>query len=123
MEELVDQKRETQWHRKALKAPRPGMSFFTSSLVINETISLLQARGYFSAAVSFLQEVGRNPEVQIVHVDPVLQGVAWDLFSRWGSTGANAVDCASFAVMEKFGIRKAFSFDERFRAAGFETLH
>ena len=43
-----------QWHRAAMGAVQPGMTFVTSSLVINETISLLQARGHFSAAVIFL---------------------------------------------------------------------
>jgi len=32
-----------QWHEKALRAPRPGIKFFTSSMIVNETISLLQA--------------------------------------------------------------------------------
>jgi hypothetical protein len=98
------------------------MIFFTSSLIVNETISLLQARGYFSAALTFLERVRRNEEVQIVHPDPVLQAEAWDLFGRWGSAGANAVDCVSFAMMARLGIRKAFAFDAHFRTAGFETL-
>ena len=62
-----------------------------------------QARGFFPAAVTFLKE-------------------AWDLFARWGSAGANAVDCVSFAIMRRLSIEKAFTFDELFRLAGFETL-
>jgi len=111
-----------QWHRASIKAVKPGMIFFTSSLVINETISLLQSRGYFSAALTFLERARRNEEVQIVHPDPALQAEAWDLFGRWGSSGANAVDCVSFATMARLGIRKAFAFDAHFRTAGFDTL-
>ncbi|MGC9946687.1 MAG: hypothetical protein ABSF64_10005 [Bryobacteraceae bacterium] len=33
------------WHEKALRAVRPGIAFFTSTLVVNETISLLSAGG------------------------------------------------------------------------------
>jgi predicted nucleic acid-binding protein len=111
-----------QWHRASTRAVKPGMIFFTSSLVINETISLLQARGYFSAALTFLERARRNEDVQVVYPDPALQAEAWDLFGRWGSAGANAVDCVSFAVMARLGIRKAFAFDAHFRTAGFATL-
>lgn len=111
-----------QWHRAAMSAVQPGMTFVTSSLVINETISLLQARGYFSAAVIFLERVRRSQEVQVVYPDRGAQEEAWDLFGKWGSMGANAVDCASFAVMRQLGIRRAFTFDGHFREAGFETL-
>lgn len=92
-----------QWHCTSIRAVKP-------------------ARGYFSAALTFLERVRRNEGVQIVHTDPALQAEAWDLFGRWGSAGANAVDCISFALMGRLGIRKAFAFDAHFRAAGFDTL-
>ena len=111
-----------QWHEKALRAVRPNITFFTSVLVINETISLLQARGFFSAAVSFLREARLGESVSIIYTDAVLQSDGWDLFARWGPAGANAIDCVSFAVMRKLSIRKAFSFDEHFRTAGFDIL-
>jgi predicted nucleic acid-binding protein len=93
-----------QWHEKALRAPRPGIKFFTSSMIVNETISLLQARGLFSAAVTFLRESRLNQDVQIVYPDATLQAEAWDLFDRWGPAGANAIDCVSFAIMRKLSI-------------------
>ncbi len=111
-----------QWHEKALRAVRPGISFFTSAFVINETISLLQSRGYFSAAISFLREARLSQDVSIVYPDAVMQSEGWNLFARWGPAGANAVDCVSFAVMRKLSIRKAFTFDAHFRTAGFEIL-
>ena len=82
----------------------------------------MQGRGRFSAAIEFLREARASPSVQIVQVDPVIQSEAWDLFARWGGAGANAVDCASFAIMHRFGIRKALTFDAHFRAAGFDML-
>lgn len=47
---------------------------------------------------------------------------AWDLFHRWGGSGANPVDCASFAIMRRMDIKKAFTFDRHFRTAGFAIL-
>lgn len=111
-----------QWHEKAKRAVKPELRLITSSLVINETISLLQARGMYSAALTFLREIRTRPGTHIIYVDAVLQSEAWDLFSRWGSSGANAVDCTSFAIMRSLAIKKAFTFDRHFRHVGFEIL-
>ena len=111
-----------QWRAAAGKAVKPDMTFFTSSMVINETVSLLQSRGDLSTALAFLEQVRGNDEVQIIHPDATLQGEAWNLFGRWAASGANAVDCVSFAIMHRFGIRKAFTFDAHFLAPGFDTL-
>jgi predicted nucleic acid-binding protein len=97
-------------------------SYFTSSLVVNEVASLLQARSYLSPALTYLEWVRRSDEVQIIHPDAALQAEAWDLFGRWAGGGAKAVDCVSLAIMRQLGIRKAFTFDARFRAPGFEIL-
>ena len=111
-----------QWHRAAVRAVGPGMRFFTSSLVINETITLLQRRGFFSASLEFLQQTRANEDLEIVYPDFMLQSNAWELFEQWGGSGASAVDCVSFAIMKRHGIRKAFTFDEHFRKPGFEIL-
>ena len=111
-----------QWHTMAAAATEPGLRLITSSLVISETASLLQARRQLSTALDFLQRIRADPNTQIVYVDPVLQTEAWDLFHRWGGSGANPVDCASFAIMRRLNIKKAFTFDQHFRTAGFEIL-
>jgi len=111
-----------QWARAALKAAKAPISPITSSLVVNETISLLQARGLLSAALAFLTEARTGSLGQVIHVDESLQTEAWRLFHRWAGAGATPVDCASFAIMSKLGIRKAFTFDAHFRTAGFEIL-
>lgn len=111
-----------QWHKRAVAAAKPGLRYVTSSLVVNETVSLLQARGYTEAAVKFLEAIRASTEIHVIFPDATLQGRAWDLFTSLVGTGANAVDCASFAIMRGSGIRKAFTFDRRFRSAGFETL-
>lgn len=111
-----------QWHRRAAIAAKPGLDYVTSSLVVNETVSLLQARGHLEAGFELLKHARTGPGVQIVYPDAALQQAGWDLFLRHGAHGASAVDCVSFAIMRKMGIRKALTFDEHFRDAGFETL-
>ncbi len=111
-----------QWHGRAMAAAKPGLDYITSSLVLNETVSLLQARGYLDAAFEFLENARSDSPALAIFPDAALQGAGWDLFIRYGALGANAVDCVSFAIMQKFGVRRAFTFDAHFRAAGFETL-
>jgi len=111
-----------QWQEQTLGTLQPGLRFVTSAPVIDETITLLQARGFLSTALRFLQEIRANPEVEIVYLDAALQSEAWDLFCRWGGSGAGAVDCTSFAIMRRLGIKKAFTFDRHFLTAGFEIL-
>lgn len=112
-----------QHHLAASGAVESSLRYVTSSLVLNETISVLQARGYLSQALEFLREVRAIPELRNVYADAVLQADAWDLFHRLGGTGATAVDCESFAIMRSLSIRKAFTFDEHFQRAEFEILH
>ena len=119
---IAIQVEDDQWHKMAAAATVPGLRFVTSSLAISETAALLQARREFSTALDFLQRIRVEPTVQIVYVDAVLQSEAWDLFLRWGGSGANPVDCASFAIMRRMNIKKAFTFDQHFRTAGFEIL-
>ena len=74
-------------HERAINTVEPGMLLFTSSLIVNETITLLQSRGYFSNALLFLRETRRNERLTILYPDPPLQARAWDGFARWGAYG------------------------------------
>jgi uncharacterized protein len=111
-----------QWHRLAKRAADPTGRAVTSSLVVNETVSLLQARGFFSGALAFLQQIRAAPQVEIVVPDAALQTEGWDLLARYGPAGAGVVDCTSFAIMRRMRLRKAYTFDDHFTAAGFQIL-
>ena len=110
-----------QWHQRAVGVLRSEISLVTSSLVVNETISLLQARGYFSAALAFLRHTRRGDSLRILYPDPSAQTRAWEEYARWGAMGATAVDCVSFVLMKDHSIRRALTFDQHFRMAGFDV--
>jgi predicted nucleic acid-binding protein len=50
------------------------------------------------------------------------RAMAWAAFDRGEAGEAGIVDQVSFAVMRRLGIQQAFTNDEHFRSAGFETL-
>jgi predicted nucleic acid-binding protein len=111
-----------QWSGRAKEAAQSGVRLLTSAPVISETVSLLQQRGHTSGALEFLHEIRHDADLMIVYLDAPLQSEAWDLFQRYAGSGANATDCASFAIMRRFSIKMAFTFDEHFRHAGFDIL-
>ena len=88
-----------QWHEMAERAAVPGLEGVASAPVIDETLTLLQRRGMFSAALSFLRGIRHDPDVRIIYPDAALQAEAWNLFARWGASGVTVVDCMSFAIM------------------------
>lgn len=47
---------------------------------------------------------------------------AWAAYDGGEPGSAGIVDHVSFAVMRRLGVRQAFTNDQHFRAAGFETL-
>lgn len=114
--------RNDQWRHRARRARLRDVRLVTSSLVISETAAFLLMKGFTSAAIAFLQEMRANERVKLLYVDAALQADAWDLFYKWAGSGANPVDCASFAIMRQFGIKRAYTFDRHFADAGFETL-
>jgi uncharacterized protein len=114
--------RRDQHAKRAQEAEREKSTWITSSLVVNETVHFLQIKGALSAALHFLMEAERGSLGQIVYVDAALQAEAWRLFHKYGGAGSSPVDCVSFAIMNRFSIRRAFTFDRHFTSAGFEIL-
>jgi predicted nucleic acid-binding protein len=92
----------------------------TSNYIVVETCALAQRRAGIAAVRRFLDDV--LPVVQVQWVDMPLHsdGVRRVLFSA--RHGPNIVDCVSFAVMRKLGMRSAFAFGEHFRSQGFRLL-
>jgi len=114
--------RSDQHHAAAVAADDSTHELVTSNNVINETVTLLQSRGFLSLALDFLREVRSSSGIHLLYVDAAVQSDAWDLYARYGGGGASAVDCTSFALMRRLGIRQAFTFDQHFRTAGFGVI-
>ncbi|MBI2933751.1 MAG: hypothetical protein HYY16_19075 [Planctomycetes bacterium] len=51
-----------------------------------------------------------------------MREAAWKLFKRYDDQVFSFTDCTSFAVMNKLGLKEAFTFDDGFRKVGFATL-
>lgn len=91
----------------------------THNYVVVETFAVLQARMGVESAGTFQQEI-----LPVVHVEWVLPqdhdiGVGVVLASI--RRRLSLVDCTSFAMLRRTGIRRVFCFDRHFREQGFEN--
>lgn len=96
----------------------------TTNYVLAELVSLLLFRFRLphSTIVGFINDLKASTIVEVVHIDPVLDAEAWELFQRRPDKTWSLVDCASFVVMQRRGIKEALTSDVHFEQAGFVRL-
>ncbi len=111
-------------HRAAAEAwqalVRSGASLHTSSYVLVETIALLQRRlgtGAVDALATYVL-----PWVKVVWVDERMHEQALAAVLAGGKREVGLVDCASFVLMRRLGVRAAFTVDRHFAQQGFTVM-
>ena len=105
----------TQWMR-ANRQP-----FVTTDYVIDETLTLLKARGEPIRAqqlgtLLFGGNIGSFAELYYLVEDDILN--AWQVFLTYSDKEWSFTDCTSKVVIERLGITHAFAFDHHFRQFG-----
>ena len=97
----------------ALKA---GEMFLLHNYVLVESGTLLQARLGLQSALAFLTDA-RAFDTE--WVDSALHQEALKELEKIGKNGISLVDCMSFLVMRRRGVRKTLAFDTDFQDQGF----
>ena len=101
-----------------IKALESAERLLTSNYVVVETTALLQHRLGIAAVRAFTQDVLAVAEVEWMTPEDHAAASAAHLLA--GRRDLSLVDCASFQIMRRIGMRRAFAFDEDFRQQGFE---
>jgi len=109
--------RATKWWERELPA---GGSLVTSNYIVLETMALLQSRIGMPAVRAFNDSV--LPVVRMEWIDEGTHSRSMSAFLAADRKGPSLVDCSSFEVMRRLGIRCAFTFDRHFRHYGFEAV-
>jgi predicted nucleic acid-binding protein len=91
----------------------------TTNLVIAETHSLILRRVHRSAALEFLREVRRAPNLVVTSDEQLEERVQREWLERYADQNFSLTDGVSFAIMTERGIREALAVDRHFAAAGF----
>jgi uncharacterized protein len=104
------------------RAARSRGRFVTTDYILDETATLLKARGHGHLAESFFETVFASAVCRIEWMDPDSFALTRRFFLKhhdqhWSFTG-----CFSFCVMRRLGLHEALTTDAHFRQARFNPL-
>ncbi len=99
-----------------------GRHLVTHDLILVEAFSLLTKRLHKAAALQTVGALRRSSKLEIVPVTGDLLDAAWARCGRFADKEWDWIDCVSFELMERRGLREALSFDHHFAQAGFSLL-
>ena len=97
-------------------ALKSGETFLVHNYILVESAALLQARLGFQSAALFLKNA---KSFEMEWIDSDLHEEAEKELERIEKRGISLVDCTSFIVMRKRGVKKVLAFDPDFQDQGF----
>src|ERR1043166_3017054 len=91
---------------------------FTTDYVLDETLTLLRARGQFKRAEAFGQSLldGELGTLHFLTEEDIRE--AWTIFIQYSDKEWSFTDCTSLVVINRLGISSAFAFDHHFNQFG-----
>ncbi len=96
------------------------VDFVCSNYILVESIALIQRRLGIVAVRRFQEEM--MPIIQIKWIEAELHNTSISALLATDRRQLSLVDCASFEVMRRLGIRTVFAFDDHFIEQGFTCL-
>lgn len=90
----------------------------TTDYVVDETLTLLRARGERTRALRLGEEFFGARLAKVHRLTGVELDLAWEVFKRFDDKQWSFTDCTSRVVMERRRLRRAFAFDQHFKQFG-----
>lgn len=97
-----------------------GQNLCSSNYVVVETLALVQRRRGMDAVRALHHDV--LPPIEMLFVSPEEHRIATAAFLAAGRRRLSFVDCTSFELMRRRGMRSALALDADFAEQGFEVL-
>lgn len=111
-----------QWHETAISILKDLVaqkdSLLMTNFLIAESHTLLLTRLGRNLARQWLLTFDWN----VVRVSPEDEQTAREIIKNYRDKDFSFIDATSFAVMHRYGINLAFTFDRHFKQYGFETV-
>ena len=86
----------------------------TTDYVLDELVTLIKARYSVAASIEIGERLWAEEFSEVLFLTPADIRQAWLIFRAHRDKGWSFTDCASYAVMRRLGISKAFSLDKHF---------
>jgi uncharacterized protein len=113
-------------HKKAVeilnKARQTNQLFITTDYVIDETATLLNARGIGHLAGILFDTVTATRVCRMEWMDHDRFAKTQTYFEKHSDHKWSFTDCFSFLIMKEFKLRNALTKDNHFKEAGFTPL-
>ncbi len=114
-------------HHKALKYEteikyKENIRLITSSYILDETLTLIKIKLGYEASIKFGEKIRKSKIIRVIHISEELEEKAWEIFIKYKDKGFSFTDCTSFALMKRYKIKSAFTFDKHFSQFGFEVF-
>ena len=90
----------------------------TTDYVIDETLTLLKARGEKKRALILGARFFSSGLADIHKINESDLMLAWETFERFADKDWSFTDCTSKIVIEQLSIKQAFAFDHHFKQFG-----
>ncbi|MBW2707466.1 MAG: PIN domain-containing protein [Deltaproteobacteria bacterium] len=113
------------YHKKAAtyyrKLSKDKVRLVTSNYVLAETYTRIRYDDGHAKALQFnvlTQEAIKAGRLNLEWVTPAIHKEAWDIFENYADQDFSFVDCTSFAIATRGGVKEAFGFDDHFKTMG-----
>ena len=96
--------------------------FVTTDYVLDESATLLRARGHGHLVDQVFEIVLSSKACRLAWMDPERFEQTRKFFTKHGDHDWSFTDCFSFQVMKEFRLSKALTKDAHFKEAGYDPL-
>lgn len=96
--------------------------FVTTDYIIDESVTLLHARGLTRMAKVLLDMISASSVCRIEWMDPARFTKTKEFYLKHSDHEWSFTDCFSFVLMKDLNIKEALTKDHHFKAAGFVVL-
>lgn len=90
----------------------------TTDYIVDELLTLFTVRGEKTKGIQWRHDVLESGGVRLERVNEVDFAEALDAYDLFVDKEWSVTDCTSYAVIKRFGIARAFSFDHHFHQFG-----
>lgn len=90
----------------------------TTDYVVDETLTLLRARGQALSAVALGEAFFGGALATVFYLDETYIAQTWLTFKQFSDKAWSFTDCSSKVVIDKLGMTQAFAFDRHFSQFG-----